>query len=45
MTGDKAEDINPNKVYEGPNKRAIVSLSVNTTVCICVRDLKQHILH
>lgn len=45
MTGDKAEEINPNKVYEGSNKRAIVCLSVNTTVCICVRDLKQHILH
>lgn len=28
FTGDKAEVINPNRVHEGPNKRAFVCLSV-----------------
>lgn len=36
MTGDKAEEINPNRVYERQSKRAFVCLSVNTTVCVCV---------
>lgn len=38
LTGDKAEVINPNRVYEGLNKRAFVCLSVNVTVCVCVRE-------
>lgn len=38
MAGDKAEEINPNRVYEGQNKRAFVCLSVYTTVCICVGE-------